>query len=210
MAGANGLVLNTHVQSLVALHACGVDIAAGTAALDWALRLRPPRGWGLPVAAATAAVDVLRAAAPPPLRARVDRWTHAVAARSARLRSRHHHLRLPGGWLARDVRDYPGPAHYVTVNLNDLAGLARNGSTPTVTRAVTSGVRLARGTGFFRAQRRAGDPLTTLVPVLLNNAGHPAAAARAAVAARRAGWPATIGWPGYQDRLWRRLEAGTP
>jgi hypothetical protein len=210
LRGGNDLVLNTHVQSLLAMRACGRDVQPGVAALESVLRLRPRRRTTATLALAVTLTEAARSAPGRAIARRAERLAARVAGRAARERARQPHLRLPGGHLARDVRSGAAPAHYLTVNLNDLAGLVRNVDCPKGRAALDAGVRFARRTGFFRSQLRAGDPLTTLVPVLLRNAGAPRAAARWAERALAAGWPATVGWPGYEDRLWSRLAAGTP
>jgi hypothetical protein len=207
--GANELVLNTHVHALVASLAGGNDIAAGMRALRRALTLAPETSRRAYVLAmALFAGDTLRGRRGP-----AGRAGHELAVRAqhsaARSRARVPHLRLPGGWLARDVMSSPSPA-YLTVNLADLAVLARNVADDVVSQTMHAGLRWARASGFFRAQRLAGDPLSLLVPGLLRNAGDGRAAVRAARDLEDAGWHAVIGWPDHVDHLWPRLVAGTP
>lgn len=207
-AGENHLVLNTHVHTLVARVAASLPVRDGLAALDRVLALRAePKG---PLqAAAIGLSDVLRAAPWPAVREQGWRLAERAHHSAARSRVRRPHLVLPGGWIARDALALPTPS-YLTVNLHDLAVLARAAPTPTVVRTLRRALRWARATGFFRAQRVARDPLVVLVPVLLRNAGLGRAAARAAAVLRRAGYAPCLGWPGYEDRLWPRLPAGTP
>jgi hypothetical protein len=128
---------------------------------------------------------------------------------AGRARARSPHVRLPGGWMARDVTSDPAPS-YFTVNLSDLAVLGRVRPTAASMAALRAGLRYARASGRFAAQRRDGDPLAVLVPSLLRNAGLMDAARRAADATVAAGWAPAIGWPGHEDHLWRELPAGTP
>jgi hypothetical protein len=111
--------------------------------------------------------------------------------------------------MARDVTGDPAPS-YFTVNLSDLAVLGRVCPTPTAGSALRAGLRFARASGHFAAQRRDGDPLAVLVPSLLRNAGLVDDARRAADATAAAGWAPAIGWPGHEDSLWRELPEGTP
>ena len=118
-------------------------------------------------------------------------------------------MSLPGGWIARDITGEPAPS-YFTVNLSDLAVLGRVRPTAASTAALRAGLRYARASGHFAAQRRDADPLAVLVPSLLRNAGSVEAARRAADDTGAAGWAPAIGWPGHEDHLWRDLPSGTP
>ncbi|MHB8670312.1 MAG: hypothetical protein ACYDAD_07110 [Acidimicrobiales bacterium] len=207
--GRNQLVLNTHVHALVARAAAGEPISEGLAALDAALALRPEGARALALTAVLAASDAARAVRRPGGGDLMDHLALRGQEAAARSRSRRAHLRLPGGWLARDAGPGVAPG-YFTVNLADLAVLSRVGGTRAARRALVAGLVRARLTGFFRAQRREGDPLAVLVPSLLVNAGFEVRARRAAQAVRDAGWPPTIGWPDHRDHLWARLPEGTP
>jgi len=202
-ADRNDLVLNTHVHATVAAHAAGVDVAPALRALDAALALPSERGRGFVVAAMLGVSDRLRSIG----------HGHALAHRAeqmaGRARARSPHLRLPGGWIARDATGDPAPS-YFTVNLSDLAVLDRVCPTPASTAALRAGLRYARRSAHFAAQRRDRDPLAVLVPSLLRNAGLLDAARRASEATVAAGWVPAIGWPDYEDHLWERLPAGTP
>jgi hypothetical protein len=201
-AGRNDLVLNTHVHALVASRAVGHDVAPAMAALDSALSLRgEPRG--VVLAAMLGISDRLRS------RGRGHALAHRAEQMAARSRTRTPHLRLPGGWVARDTALGPAPS-YFTVNLADLAVLERVGPSLRSTAALRAGLRFARASGHFAAQRVDRDPLAVLVPTLLRNAGRGDAARRAADATLAAGWAPAIGWPGYEDHLWAALPPGTP
>lgn len=197
------LVLNTHLHALLALTVAGADRADADTALDTALGLPPEgaRAWVLAalLAASDAAGTLGRG------QALADR-AQEMAARS---RARRPHLRLPGGWLARDAGLPPAPS-YLIVNLADLAVLERNRPTAASSAALRAGLRYARATGHFRARRLAADPLSAIVPALLANAGEPSTARRAAEAVQRAGWAPTTGWPGFEDHLWPALAPGSP
>jgi hypothetical protein len=199
----NDLVLNTHVHAVVAASAAGSDVAPPLTALDAVLSLRGERAPGAVFAAMLAVSDRLRA------RGRGHGLAHRAQHMAARARARSPHLRLPGGWLARDVTSHPAPS-YFTVNLSDLAVLDRVRPTAASVAALRAALRYARVSGHFAAQRRDRDPLAVLVPSLLRNAGLLEAARRAADATVAAGWAPAIGWPGHEDHLWDDLPAGTP
>jgi hypothetical protein len=202
-AARNDLVLNTHLHAVVAASAAGGDVTPALLALDAALALRGERARGAVLAAMLTVSDRLRA------RGRGHALAHRAEHMAARARARSAHLRLPGGWLARDVTSHPAPS-YFTVNLSDLAVLDRVRPTAAATAALRAGLQHARVSGHFAALRRDGDPLAVLVPSLLRNAGLLEAARRAADATAAAGWAPAIGWPGHEDQLWGRLPAGTP
>lgn len=208
-AGRNDLVLNTHVHTIVARLAWGLDVSGGLRALDTALGLPSQRGRAWVQAGAIATSDLLRATPWPAVRERGWRLAERAHFSAARSRTRAPHLALPGGWLARDAMGRPTPS-YLTVNLHDLAVLGRNRPTPASARALLAGLRWFRRSGFARAQRLAGDPLAVLVPVLLRNAGEERAARRAASATAGAGVAPCPGWPGFVDRRWAHLAEGTP
>ena len=197
-AGENHLVLNTHVHTLVSRAACGLPIDAGLRVLDEVLRRPGERGKAPLQAALVGLADLLRAAPFAPLRERGWRLSEVAHHSAARSRVRSPHLALPGGWLARDALPTPTPS-YLTVNLHDLSVLSRIAPHAVAARrALRRGIAWARGTGFLRAQRLAGDPLVVLAPVFLRDT-------RVAE-----GLDPCIGWPGLEDRLWPRLPAGTP
>jgi hypothetical protein len=201
-AGANHLVLNTHVQSIVARTATGADIAADLRAMDAALNLRLPTPAALSTAARIAVSDMAGGW--------LGRSTGGRAQeRAAEARRSVPHLRLPGGWIARDAGLSPAPA-YLTVNIYDLASLCSNQGTPTAHRALSTALRYARVSGYFRGQQRTAHPQASVQPIALRMAGHARAAGRAADRARAAGWHPAVGWPGYIDALWPRLTEGTP
>ncbi|HEY1636127.1 MAG TPA: hypothetical protein VGL48_14985 [Acidimicrobiales bacterium] len=208
-AGANELVLNTHVHSLIARLAGGRPIDEGLLALDRCLSLTGERARGTMLAAALAASDRLRASGPGSL-AEVGNQLHWMAQASAgRSRARSAHLRLPGGWLARDAGPSPNPPYHL-VNLNDLAVLQRNRPTARVGKVLRSAARYARFSGFFAAETACGDEAAVLVPTALTNMGCVRAARRAASGLRRSGIDPAIGWPGFADQLWPRLAPATP
>ena len=201
-AGANHLVLNTHVQAIVALLAARRPIDAELRALDAALALRPDlRG----VVRAPAYWAVSRRRTSP---GRGDRLWDRLQDQAAADRARRPHLRTPGGPIARDVGLPPAP-RYLTVNLADLAALCLNRSTAKATRALRSGLRFALAAGFFDAQLVRHDPLMVLVPPLLMNAGREPAAVDWADRLRTAGFMPTVGWPGHEDKPWDALATGT-
>jgi hypothetical protein len=197
----NHLVLNTHVQALTARYAAGVDITAYACALVAALRLRPSRLDRWRHAVAVAADDVRSG-----WLGRPAGGGYAAAAATSRLRP---YLALPSGWLARHTGLGPAPA-YLTVNLHDLAALTSNIQLPTAAAALRRGLRYALASGYFRAQRRTGEPQCAVQPVALRMAGRSRQAVAAAAAAYDAGWAPAVGWPGCTDRLWSRLAEGTP
>lgn len=209
-AGRNTLVLNTHVQAMLALHAGRRDVAPYSRALDAALRLRPPIAPGLASAAPAACAAVLRGRG----RNRLQRlgesaWWRAERSRG-RLRERRPHLMSHGlGYIPRDTTAAVIP-HYMTVNLYDLAGLHANWASAESARALRRGLRFATRTGFFRAQTRIGDPTVVLIPPLLRMAGAAAGAEGWATTLAANGVAPTVGWPGLTDHLWPALTAGTP
>jgi hypothetical protein len=200
--GENHLVLNTHVQATLARSALGDDVSGEISALERVLSLRPAHARRGLLAARLLAADA------------AEGWLGRRPAGSAQraaaaTRKSRAHLALPGGWLARDAGLGPAPA-YLTVNLYDLAALTANVRCPAATLALRRGMRYARVSGYFRAQRRARHPQAAVQPIALRLAGCLHAAERAATAATRAGWAPAVGWPGYEDRLWPTLAPGTP
>jgi hypothetical protein len=207
--GANELVLNTHVHSLIARIAGGRPIDDGLLALDHCLSLTGERARGAILGVALAASDRLRASGSGTLGEVGNRLHWMAQASAGRSRARSPHLRLPGGWLARDAGPSPNPPYHL-VNLNDLAVLQRNRPTATVGQVLRSGARYARLSGFFDAEIAGGDETAVLFPTALNNMGCLRAARRAASHLRRSDIGPAIGWPGIADRLWVRLAPATP
>lgn len=201
-AGVNHLVLNTHVQAVVALLAAGRPVEAELRALDAALALRPDLRGALRDPAVWA-VSMVRARS-----ARGDHQWQRLQERAAADRDRRPHLVSPGGFIARDVGLPPAP-RYLTVNLGDLAALCLNHPAARAAGALRSGLRFALSAGFFDAQLRRQDVLMVLVPALLANAGRPREAAEWANRLVATGFAPTIGWPGYEDKPWAALAPGT-
>ncbi len=204
------LVLNTHVQALITRLAAGRDIVEGLVALEHALRLTGERrrraviGSGLVVAA------LLGARAGGSVSAWADRLASRGVTAAVRSHARRPALRLPGGWIERDVSPKPAGAYYFTVNLYDLAGLAHNVELPpSARRALRSGLRLARA-GFFRHQERQESPTAVLHPVILRLAERHGAARRSARRLTASGVSPCLGWPGTTDALFSRLQPGSP
>jgi len=205
--GRNDLVLNTHVLALIALIAGGRGAAAGLRALESVLAARARGARAIAAGAALAAGDLSRAFAPRGIAGHAaKRVQPTVASVAAEARA----LRIRGGFVARDASGRPAPAHYLTVNLADLAALQRNAPAPLVASTLATGLRYARWSGYVRAELRGRAGPAVLVPAMLRCAGRDGAARRAAEAARRAGFAPAVGWPGYEDRLWGRLAPGTP
>lgn len=203
--GRNDLVLNTHVQAMIVRVAAGLDVTAPMRALRLALSVPPERSRAWLVGHGLRAASLVGAAAPR-AGARLNRRLDLAAVHA---QQRHRTLAFPGGWVARDASGVRAPGYYLTVNLNDLAGLSVNATDAAVSRALARGIRFARS-GFTLLERRQRIPTTGLVPNILRIAGDLAGARRAADRSRRAGVPPAIGWPGYEDDLWERLRAGTP
>jgi hypothetical protein len=208
-AGANQLVLNTHVHALVARVAAGCSIDDGLRALERGLSLTGDRIRSSVLAAALAVSDRARASNIEAVASAGGRLHWMAEASAGRSRARTPHLRLPGGWMARDAGPAPN-ASYLLVNLHDLAVLQRNRPTSDVAGALRAGIRYGRFSGFFDAQTAARDANAILIPSLLTNAGNLEAARRAATRLRRHGVHPAVGWPGFHDRLWSRLALGTP
>jgi hypothetical protein len=139
---------------------------------------------------------------------------HMVPAytRAAEVCAGAHAFRLPGGWIARDLSGKRGPGRYLSVNLGDMAAVARSLDEPPpgFEQWVANGLRFARRSGFFRAEFRDRAPMAVLIPAVLRLAGRDRRAALAAQHARAAGLAPMVGWPGYEDRLWQLLGDGSP
>lgn len=208
-AGINERVLNTHAQVVAAQLVAGLPTAASTAALDAALQMPRLTGAAVRAALGLAVADAVRAGLPARWSDRAEALGRAAHRSASRHRRQNRYLRGPLGHIARDNSETVAPSYYLTVNLYDLGVLAANADLPRVRRAFTAGVRYARHSGYFRAQLRDGHALAALVPIVLAQAGLPRAAERAAASARSAGVAPTPGWPGYEDRPWRRLRKGT-
>ena len=208
-AGRNDFVLNTHVQAVVALLAAGRDVRAHIAATEAALSPRAGGATGLRAAAGLALFEQARARGP---RRYVRRHMVPAYTRAAEVCTRAHAFRLPGGWIARDLSGKRGPGRYLSVNLGDMAALARSLETPPpgLERWLADGLGFARRSGFFRAELRDRAPMAALIPAVLRLAGRDDHAAAAAERARAAGLAPMIGWPGYEDRLWQLLGDGSP
>jgi hypothetical protein len=206
-AGRNDLVLNTHLHALTALHACGRSVDPGRRALAGVLGEVVRGRQGIALAAGALVTDAALAVAPRRVAERIGTVVHGrLAARTARDRA----LRLPGGYIARDVSGDPAPPHYLAVNLSDLAVLQRNVPDDSVAAALRAGLRYARVSGYLRGRVRAGDGIAAMLPGIFRNAGDPRTAQRLAGSARAAGVAPLVGWPGYEDSLWLRLAGGTP
>jgi hypothetical protein len=208
-AGRNDFVLNTHVQAIVALLGAGRDTSAHVAAAVEALSHRVPRRAGLRAAAGLAVVETARARGP---RRFVRRRVGPAYTRAAEVCTRAGAFRLPGGWIARDLSGKRGPGRYLSVNLGDMAALALSLDTtpPGLETWLADGLRFAQRSGFFRAELRDRAPMAALIPAVFRLAQRHSDAAAAAAMARAAGLAPMIGWPGYEDRLWARLGAGSP
>jgi hypothetical protein len=206
-AARNDLVLNTHLHALTALHACGRPIAQGQSALE-AVLARRTRG-ARALRAGLGLVVSERA-----LAHRATRMGHRIAERAQLAAARAAHetgsLRLPGGYVARDLSGARAPRYYLTVNVGDLAVAQRNFPSPMAGRALDGALRFLARSGFVRADARSGSGTLTMLPAALRNADCADAARRAAEAARAAGFAPAIGWPEYEDSLWPRLARGTP
>lgn len=202
-AGTNDLVLNTHVQATLALHAGGRDVTGALRALDAVLQ----RGGGAAehwVGLSIWGLGVVRA-----LRAdRGDYRWERLHERSARRRHRSGRL-VTSGFVSRDASGGTPAPDYFTVNLADLAALHRNLPTAEASAALHRGLRFARASGFFTAQLHRRDPLLVLLPPTLAAAGLPRAAARWARRIDGSGIAPSVGWPGLVDRPWPRLAPGT-
>ncbi len=203
--GRNDLVLNTHLQAMIVRLAAGLDVAASMRALRRALAAPSERARTWLIGHGLRAANLAGAVAPS-AKPRLSRRLDLAATRA---QQRHGALVFPGGWVGRDASGALAPGYYLTVNLHDLAGLSANTTDAAVSRTLAGGIRFARS-GFALLERRQQIPTTVLVPNILRMAGDVAGARRAAERRRRAGVPATIGWPGYEDGLWTRLRAGTP
>lgn len=207
----NDLVLNTHVHAMLALRAAGRPIEDAGRALDTALSLRSRRPAAHLWAAAIAAADAATAWAPGRARGVGVRLGRRSQSAAARYRTRHRHLRAPGGYLARDIGGEPADPHYLAINLHDLAMLSANGFEGACSRPLAAGFRYARASGYARGQWRGDDPtISALYPIALRIAGRRAAARAAARHSLAQGWRPAVGWPGYEDDLWSRLAPGTP
>lgn len=208
-AGRNDFVLNTHVQAVVALLAAGRDASAHIAALEGALSPRAGGRAGVRAAAGLALFETARARGP---RRYVRRHMVPAYTRASEACAHAHAFRLPGGWIARDLSGKRGPARYLSVNLGDMAALARSlgSSPPWLERWLSDGLDFARRSGFFRAELRDRTPMGALIPAVLHLAGRDDHAETAAGRARAAGLAPMVGWPGYSDRLWQLLGDGSP
>lgn len=204
--GRNDLVLNTHLQAIIVRLAAGLDVSESVHAAHVALGLVPERVRGWVIGHGLRAASVLGVASSG-LRARlVPRLDRAAV--GAQLR--HGRLAYPGGWIARDASGHRAPDYYLTVNLNDLASVVANvPADHGLASSLACGLRFG-ATGFFAQERRRGLATAALVPNLLRISGEWDAACAAAARLRRRGMPPSIGWPGFEDRLWARLQGGTP
>jgi hypothetical protein len=208
-AGRNDFVLNTHIQAIVALLAAGRDVHPHLEAAVGTLSPRVEGRAGLRAAAGLALLETVRARGP---RRYMRRRVGPVYTRAAEVCAQAGAFRLPGGWIARDLSGKRGPGRYLSVNLGDMAALSLSMETspPGFDRWLADGLRFARRSGFFRAELRDCNPMAALIPAVLRLAGRDDQAASAAEHARSAGLAPMVGWPGYADRLWSRLGAGSP
>lgn len=208
-SGHNELVLNTHVQVMGAGLAAGLSLHESARALDAALQRRAPFLRGLPLALGIGAADGGAAVVPQ----RWDAGPKEVQARihraATRQRAVYNYVRGPLGHIARDASGTVPPAYYLTVNLYDLGVLAANTDLLGARNAFRAGVRYGRSSGHFRAEIRSGHSIAALIPVIYGQAGLHSAAKLASLQAQRAGVRATPGWPGYEDRPWRRVRPGS-
>ncbi len=208
-AGRNDLILNTHLQAMIALQAAGADTEPHGRALLAALTPAASGRAARRAARLIATLEAARSFGP-------ERLVRFVRARrpyalAAEVCADQAALRLPGGWIARDLKGDPAPSYYATVNLVDLGGLLANRPSRAEPRAwLDAGVRFALRSGFFRAETRAAAPTAPLVPVALRLAGREREAAAFARRQLAAGGVPMIGWPGYVDSLWSNLAPGTP
>jgi hypothetical protein len=192
--GRNDVVLNTHVQAIVALMAAGRDVGAELAALERALAPRAAGRAGVRATSAIGLAEALRARGP---RRAIRRRIPKAYARAARTAADARALRFPGGWIARDLSGRRAPGRYLTVNLGDLAALCRSIDSPPpwLTRSLSDGLRFAQRSGFFRAEIRDATPMSALIPAVLQTAGEHDRAADAAEACRAAGLAPLPDWP---------------
>ena len=205
----NHWVLNTHLQAILALQAAGQDVRDHLDAAVAALEPRVTGAHGLRTATGLVVAETLRAHGP---RRHAGRRIASAYERAAGACSAARALRLPGGWIARDLSGDRRRVHYFTVNLTDLAGvvLATPDPPAALARCLEAGVRFGRASGFFRAEMRAATPLSALIPTLYRLVGTRSRAESAAERARRAGLAPMLGWPGYEDALWPRLGDPSP
>jgi hypothetical protein len=208
--GRNDLVLNTHIQAMVALMAAGRDIRGELAALEEVLAPRARGAAGLGVVVRIALAETVRGRGP---RRLVRRRIRRAYERATRVAAESGSLRFPGGWIARDLAGRrTGPGRYLTVNLGDMAALhaSMEAPPPWLQGALTEGLHFALRSGFFRAEIRDATPMSVLVPSVLRMAGRHDQAEAAANACRDAGLAPLVGWPGYSDALWKHLGTGAP
>lgn len=208
VAGRNDEVLPTHLQAIVLLRAAGEDCRAGEIALRGILGRRAParvRPWS-----ALLTVSELARAGRGPVRRVGSRAAHAALGRIGGLQAATPFHRLPGGRLLRDTLDAAELSHYFMVALLDLASVAANFSDAVLTSALEAALAAARRSRYLAAEIRAGGAICGHYPSALRMAGHVDQADRAAERLRLAGYPAAVGWPGYEDHLWDRLAPGTP
>jgi hypothetical protein len=207
--GRNDWVLNTHLQAILARQAAGHDVRAQLAAAVATLEPRAGGLAGLRAAAALVAAETLRARAP---RRYARRRMASAYQRAGDACNAAHALRLPGGWIARDLTGKRRRVHYLTVNLVDLAGVVQAipNAPPALARHLAAGMRFGRASGFFRAETREATPLSGLIPTLHRLVGEHDRARASAERARSAGLSPMLGWPGYEDALWPRLGDPSP
>ncbi len=205
-AGRNDLVLNTHVQGIIALSAAGVDTSAHRLALHHALEYRAGGAKAFRAVARITFLELLRAFAPQRLAGRMG----GPYPYASRICQEQQALRLPGGWIARDLSGKPAPGYYATVNLLDLGGYLANSGDELVRAPLKRAIRFALTSGFFAQQTRVNSPLAPLIPASLRVAGQNRWAAAFARRQIAGGGAPMIGWPGYTDHLWSNLAAGTP
>ena len=207
--GRNDVILNTHLQAILALRAAGAEIEPHLRALFAALE---PRAGGLRARRAAlgiAGLELMRAYGSQRL---IGSRPGRPYARAARICAERAALRLAGGWIARDLSGNRAPAYYATVNLLDLGGVIANvpDRGGRLADSLDRGIRFARRSGFFRAEVRRGGAVAPLIPAALRLAGRGRAADALAERQLRAGGAPMIGWPGYTDSLWAELAPGTP
>jgi hypothetical protein len=207
--GHNDVVLNTHVQAVIALLSAGREVDAELRATGAVLEPKLGGPAGIRSAAAISLVEGVRAIGPRrTIRRRVSPTYKRVALRCQEATA----MRLPGGWIARDLSGRRAPGRYLTVNLGDIAALlaCEPPSPGRLREHLDDGLNFAKRSGFFRAEIRDATPMSVLIPAVLRLAGRNDEAKRVAEKLLDAGMAPLVGWPGYEDALWDRLGDGAP
>ena len=214
--GGNDLVVNTHAQVMAARAASGRTTAAEVVALDAAVALRLHTAAEVvragAVAAAVGAADLLAGRGPRRGVRRARLLADGALARLAEGPAGGRVLRLPGGYLTRDVRRHGAPGYYLAVNLHDIGALVANGLVDPegrTARTFRSCLRWARATAAFPALRRGGVGVAALEPIVWHQAKRPDLARGAAEALQRSGFALLPASPGHVDNPWPAFAPGT-